>query len=100
MTFKPLVGDTCVVVDKGVYRQCDLYERNGYLYAKIGTGFIRLFENASTSKATTRLETLSVEGEFHRDAQGRLLAPGHGGMLLKPSVVLQLTDQSGTEPAK
>ena len=72
MFFKQVEGEAAVLVTRGVYTQVDLYERNGYLYAKSGTGFVRLFYDGSTTKAKTRIDALSWRGRIARDALGRL----------------------------
>lgn len=69
--FKEVEGEACVVIHKGVYRQCPVYERDGYLYAKVGTGFVRFFADGSTTQSNTRLETISIPN-LYRDPVGRL----------------------------
>lgn len=72
MLFQKVEGENAIVVHNGVYRQCDVYERNGALFAKVGTGFIRLYANGSTSQTKTRLETLAYDGPLFADRLGRL----------------------------
>jgi hypothetical protein len=77
--FKQSEGDACIVVSNGVYQQTDVYERDGYLFAKVGGGFIRLMADGSTTKAKTRLEFISFQKDLYRDPLGRLCsgdAPG------------------------
>lgn len=73
--FKHIEGEAAIVVNNGVYRQCDLYERDGYLYAKVGNGFVRLMSDGATTKPKTRLETLSWTGDLNSDRMGRLCRP-------------------------
>lgn len=73
--FKQVEGEAAVVVSNGVYKQCDLYERNGYLYAKVAGGFVRLMADGSTTNAKTRLDTLSWDGPIARDVMGKLCRP-------------------------
>jgi hypothetical protein len=73
--FKEMEGEACVIIHKGVYRQCAVYTRDGYLYARVGTGFVRLMSDGSTTKAATRLETISIL-DMYRDPVGRLCLEG------------------------
>lgn len=73
--FKEVEGETCVIVHKGVYRQCSVYSRDGYLYARVGTGFVRLMSDGSTTQSSTRLETISIL-DLYRDPIGRLCLEG------------------------
>lgn len=70
--FKQVEGEAAVLVENGVYRQVDLYTRDGYLYAKTGAGFVRLMADGSTTKAKMRLDHMSWTGELKRDGLGRL----------------------------
>lgn len=72
MMFKPLEGDSAILYQKGVFKQCDLATRNGYLFAKVAGGYVRLYANGSTSRDSMKLDTLAVEGTLHRDRLGRL----------------------------
>jgi hypothetical protein len=38
-----------IIHSRGVYRQVPLFERGGRLYAKQGSGFVRLFQGGGTS---------------------------------------------------
>lgn len=77
--FKQVEGEAAVVVINGVYRQCDVFERDGYLYARAGGGFVRLFADGSTTKPKMRLDTISWTGAIHRDVHNRLCRPGVSG---------------------
>lgn len=70
-------GDVAILQEKGTYRQVPIYTRNGYFFAKLGSGFIRLNADASTSKSTVRLETLDIAsgGQLAADNMGRLCDP-------------------------
>mgnify|MGYP006908287149 FL=1 len=76
--FKQVDGDSVVVVQGGVFKVCDLYERNdGELYAKYGGGFIRLHANGATSKQGASVNALVSDLPLTRDQFGRLCAgPG------------------------
>ena len=70
--FKHLEGQVAVIVEGGVYKPVDIYTRDGYLYAKTGAGFVRLYADGSTTKAKCRLDTLHFDGALFRDALGRM----------------------------
>lgn len=57
--FKRLEGHHIVVRKGGVYTQCDLYERGGFLYLKKG-GFIRVLKNQGTSVPTLLWDEMTV----------------------------------------
>lgn len=67
-------GDVAIVQSKGVYKQVPLYMRNGYFYAKVGSGFIKLNTDGSTSSSNIRLETMTVDNipALATDPMGRL----------------------------
>lgn len=72
--FQEIEGEAAVIVEGGVYKQVPVYKRNGYLYAKVGGGFIRLYADGSTTKPKARLETLTWENydTLGKDAIGKL----------------------------
>lgn len=72
-------GDSAIVVENGVYKQCDLYTRDGYFYVKLGGGFARLNVDGSTSKPKLRLDFIDTTKALYRDNIGRLC--DHGNML-------------------
>lgn len=57
--FQEIEGEAAVLVEGGVYKQVPLFKRNGYLYAKLGSGFVKLYADGSTTKPKCRLETLT-----------------------------------------
>lgn len=74
--FQPSEGDVAVIVSNGIHKQVPLYTWNGYLYANVSGGFVRLNEDGSTSHAKTRLVHLDIVSlELHRDSMGRLCCP-------------------------
>lgn len=84
--FQQIEGEAAVLVENGVYRQCDLYTRDGYLYAKVGSGFVRLMADGATTKTKCRLDHLSWTGDLRRDALGRLCtADVAGSKALEPA---------------
>ncbi len=70
--FQQSEGAAAVLMDNGVYRQVDVYTRNGFLYAKYGSGYVRLNHDGSTTKAKMRLDTLSYDEPMGIDPMGRL----------------------------
>lgn len=57
--FSEVTGEVAIIIDGGVYKQVPLYIRYGRLYAQVGSGFIKLQRDGSTSKPKVRLETLT-----------------------------------------
>lgn len=80
--FRQIEGEAAVLVENGVYKQVDLYSRDGALYAKASGGFVKLYADGATTKAKLRLDTLSWDGELYRDALGRLLVDSRNGARL------------------
>ena len=70
--FQQIEGDNAILIERGVFKQADLYSRDGYLFAKASGGFIRLMADGSTSKSSARLEELSIEADLYKDPVGRL----------------------------
>ena len=70
--FKKLDGDVVILRSGGVFRQCDLYSRADGLYARYGTGFIRLNRDGSTSAPKIQIDTLIYDGPLFQDRFGRL----------------------------
>lgn len=84
MFFQKVEGEAAILVENGVYKQVDVYIRNGMLFAKAGGGFIRLMADGSTTKAKCRLDTLSWDDCLYRDALGRLYGQKIEGKNVKP----------------
>jgi len=72
MPFKHIEGETAVVALGGVFKVCDLYERDGKLFAAVAGGFVRLYENGSTSKPKLLIESIQIDAPLYRDRFGRL----------------------------
>jgi hypothetical protein len=47
--FQQIPDGLVITLQKGIYRQTPLFQRAGNVYAKIGSGFIRLYKNGGTS---------------------------------------------------
>lgn len=70
--FKDIEGEGAIVVIAGVHKQVTLATRDGYIFAKVAGGYVRLMEDGSTSKAGMRLDYMTFDGELRRDAFGKL----------------------------
>jgi hypothetical protein len=70
--FKEVEGEAAIVITRGVYKQVPIYTRDGFLYAKVGCGFVRLMADGSTTKDKTRLDFMSWDGALRKDQFGRL----------------------------
>ena len=88
--FKHLEGETAILVENGVYKQTDLFVRNGGLFAKAGGGFVRLYADGSTSKAKCRIDALLYDGDLYRDRLGRLCGPISDAVPLEPAAQQRL----------
>lgn len=71
--FQKVEGDAAILSAGGVYKQVDVYIRNGLVFAAYGGGYVKLFADGSTSKAKLRLDTLSADSiTLHKTALGVL----------------------------
>lgn len=73
--FSIVEGEVAILTSKGVFRQTTVYKRRGGIYAKWGSGFIRLRSDGGTSIPNVRVETLTWEGPLGTDVHGRLVDP-------------------------
>ena len=78
--FNKLEGEFAITVSNGVYKQSDVYERNGYLYVKSGSGFVQLNHTGGTSTPKVRLDELNMETPIAMSKLGRLCIEGHVGV--------------------
>lgn len=70
--FTPIPEAQAVVLSRGVYRQVPLFTRGGKVYAKIGTGFVRLMQGGAMSTPVGKwIETDVPEGTC-TESQGYL----------------------------
>lgn len=79
--FKEVEGEAAILVRGGVYKQVPLYTRDGFLFAKVNGGFVRLYADGSTTQSKLRLDFMSWEGVLCRDRLGRLCAPSTPGAI-------------------
>lgn len=70
--FKEVEGASVVIVEGGVYKATEAFTRDGFLYAKAGAGFVRLYADGSTTKPRCRVDTLHFDHMLFKDALGRL----------------------------
>lgn len=71
--FKQRDGEHAILVSGGVHEQVDVYEREGMVYAKWGSGFIQLYVDGSSTKSNVRCEHLSCEAQMSASPTGRLV---------------------------
>lgn len=92
--FKRLEGDTAVLYTKGVYKQADLYEWEGGLYASVGGGFVRLTADGRTSVPTTVVKQITTDIPLWTDRFNRLSTiAGVNFTKLDSFSVLKLTEE-------
>lgn len=70
--FKELEGDVAIVVSGGIFKQVKLFTRNGFLFAAVAGGYVRLKADGTTSKDKLRLEHIETELPLFKDRIGRL----------------------------
>lgn len=72
-----IIEDGYVVLKKdGVFRPTEVYVRHRYLYAKTGSGFVKLLKHESgTSVPKMTYEDLALPFQPTADAIGRLMKP-------------------------
>lgn len=72
--FKRVADAHCILLAGGTYKQADIYEYGGHLYAKAGSGFIGLREG-NGSRHTTLAKTLwlDIDIEYATVEHGRLV---------------------------
>lgn len=65
-----------IIRNRGVYRQAPLYEREGKIYAKHGSGFIRLLQNNGTTVPTIKWNEIDTpHGSYTADMGGLSYTP-------------------------
>ena len=87
--FQRCEGSACVLVSNGVYKQVDVYVRDGFLYAATAGGFVRLRADGSTSKAKMRLEFIDFDEDLCEDRLGRLCQKHVRGAVALPGQAAQ-----------
>lgn len=78
-TFKKIDGEYVIVNMNGVFKQVDLAERDGLLYAVTAGGYVQLRADGGTSKDKLRFVELTFEEPLYQTALGKLCrseAPG------------------------
>lgn len=48
--FKKIEGEGAITVERGIFKQTEVYERDGFIYVKAAGGFVRVMADGSTSK--------------------------------------------------
>lgn len=83
---KEIEGEAAILVENGIYKQVPVYSRDGYIYAKVSGGFVRLMADGSTTKSRMRLDFMTSELPLFRDPLGRLCMQGvKGAVALEPA---------------
>lgn len=84
--FQEVEGEAAILVENGVYKQVPVYTRDGYLYAKIAGGFVRLMADGATTKSKLRLDFMTSEKKLYCDPLGRLCTQDvKGAVSLEPA---------------
>ena len=76
--FKDIDGDYAIINVGGLFKQVALATLNNDLYAKIGSGYVRLNKDRSSSKAGTRVITLNTELPLYHTKFGKLTLRARG----------------------
>lgn len=70
--FKEITGDSVLLRHNGTFRVSPLYTYRSGVYAKLGTGYVRLRTDNTTSKDGVAVEFLESDKLFGQDKFGRL----------------------------
>ncbi|WP_299663868.1 hypothetical protein [uncultured Ruegeria sp.] len=62
-----------IIYSKGVYRQVPLYIRGERIYAKSGSGFIRLLQGGGTSAPNTKWYELDLGDGGYEEGRGNVV---------------------------
>ena len=73
--FQIIENEQAILSNAGLYIQTDLYKLDGVLYAKLGSGFVRLYADSSTSKPKVRLVRLTGPVDLKRTPNNHLCLP-------------------------
>lgn len=76
MLFKEVKGGSVVVRKNGVFRECALFlfGKEQHVFAKVGTGYVHLYDNKSTSQDKLRWEAITAPFATAKDSFGRMVA--------------------------
>lgn len=56
-----LMDDSVVIVKHGYYyKQCKAYERSGFVYVKVGAGFLKLRKDGATNHPNIKWESAEI----------------------------------------
>ena len=62
--FKPIEGSAIIIYSRGMYQQTEVFERGGELYAKRGSGYIRLMKTGCTSYGNTKWSDINLPADM------------------------------------
>ena len=66
----------CILLSRGTYKQAELYRRGEHLYAKHGSGFVRLMARGGTSAPNVSWVDMNTN-QHVKSSGGRINAPRH-----------------------
>lgn len=73
--FQIVENEKAILSNAGLYIQTDIYKLDGVLYAKLGSGYVRLYADCSTSKPKVRLVRLTGPMDIKRTPNSHLCLP-------------------------
>lgn len=76
--FNEIPGAQVLLRAGGVFKPAKLYDFNGCLFAAAAGGYVRLYENGSTSKDKLNFGELHYDGSLTVDKLGRLRSDTEG----------------------
>lgn len=65
--FKPIEDGFAILYRGGVFRQVNLAERDGFVYAAFGSGFIKIHKGGTTSHKDIKCEEFDIPGGHTTD---------------------------------
>lgn len=72
--FHQVADAHAILRQKGVFKQAPIYAHNNQLFARVGSGFIKLYKfNQGTSNPNVAWETIDVPFELKADDRGVFL---------------------------
>lgn len=70
--FQKLEGDTVLLRQGGVFKPSELYTFQDGIYARLGSGYVRLRADGTTSKDGIYFTHIEYDGPLFQDKFGRL----------------------------
>lgn len=82
MPFTRVENASVLLKQQGRYRECPVYEREGLVYAKHGTAFVRLYSDGTTSVPKLHVEELVAPEPMMATRLGVVAVYGGGDQAL------------------